>query len=153
MTHRKRIGLFLLLVGLGLVALAGVRWRGDTALRAELSARTTVLEDSARGVHQELIEVSLKNKAVQSSYAEMPDTMRRYGLNKLMDITGGYNKTIRKLEFQERDLKVDIAAVRRRSERERADARARSIPLAVAGVVALMAGVVVALVPARGVAA
>jgi hypothetical protein len=153
MTGKKRIGLFLVVAGLGLFALAGNRWRGDADLRARTAVKMAALDDSARSVHETLVKVSLQSKALQNSYATMPDTLRRYGAGKLMEIQGGYNKTIRKLEFEERDLKVDMATVRREAERERASARARAIPVAAAAIVALMAGTMLILIPVRRVGA
>jgi len=153
MTGKKRIGLFLMVAGLGLFALAGVRWQGDAEWRAGNTAKMAALDDSARSVHEALMQVSLKSRALQSSYSTMPDTVRRYGAGKLMEIQGGYNKTIRKLEFKERDLKVDMATARREADLERAGARARAIPLAVAAIAALMTGTVLMLVPSRRVGA
>lgn len=142
-----------MVVGLGLFLLAGVRWRGDADWQARNAAKLAALEDSARNIHEALMEVSLKSKALQSSYSTMPDTVRRYGAGKLMEIQGGYNKTMRKLDFQQRDLKVDMATVRREADRERASARARAIPLAVVAIVSLLTGIVLVLIPSPRVGA
>jgi hypothetical protein len=153
MNWRKRIGLVLLLTGVVLVVMAGFSWRQTAPRGNEIATQRAALEDSARAVHNRLMENSLKLQGFRNSQSAIPDTLRRFGGNKLMEISAGYNKIIRKLEMQERDIKLQISALSRESERNRAHTRATVTPVAAAGLVALVAGVVLVLIPRRGVGA
>jgi hypothetical protein len=150
---RRRIGLFLAITGLLILGASGYLARGDAARRAEIRAEQAALADSATRVHDELVKTSLKMRAFQSSLSSMPDTVRRFGGREVMDIGQGYNKTIRKLEFKERDIKIEIAALEREVERDRQRARGTALPVAVAGACATVAGGILIIASRRRVGA
>ena len=153
MNRRKRIGLVLLLTGVALGVMAGLSWRTTAPRGNEIATERAALEDSARAVHNRLIQTSLKMQGFQNSQSSIPDTLRRFAGNKIMEISAGYNKTIRRLEMQERDIKLEIAALGRESDQRRARTRVSVTPIAAAGLIALIAGGVLILLPARGVGA
>jgi Flp pilus assembly protein TadB len=149
----RRMGLFLAVAGLVLLATSGYLWRGDAARRAEIRQETAALEDSARRLREEYSETSLKYRAFQQSLPDMPDTMQRYGGRLIMDISSGYNKALRKLHFRERDVRLEITARQRAEAKERARAQAVSLPVAAAGAASLVLGLILLLASRRRVAA
>ena len=153
MAARKRIGMFLLATGLLLLAVSGVLWRGDVSRRGEIRAGQAAIEDSLGLVHDELVQTSLRYRGFQSSLSSMPDTVQRYGGKKTMEIASGYSKTIHKLEMIERDLKLQITALKREAERERAKARERTVPAAAGGAAATVVGALLIFVSRRRVGA
>jgi hypothetical protein len=153
MTARRRIGMFLAVAGLLALAASGYLWRGNAGRRAEIRAEQAALEDSATRVHDELVQTSLKMRAFQQSLSSMPDTVQRYGGRQVMDIGQGYNKAIRKLEWRERDIKIEIAALEREAERDRKRAGTAALPVAVAGASAAIVGGLLIMVSRRRVGA
>lgn len=152
MNTRRKLGLFLLVGGLLVVGASGYLWRGDTGRRAEIRAEMTALEDSADRLHDRLVQTSLKYRAFQSTLSEVPDSIRRYGARQTMDIGNNYHKTIRKLDLDERDVRLKIRALERERNRERARAGNRAAVLAVAGAAAALGGALM-LISRRGVGA
>jgi hypothetical protein len=153
MTGRKRLGMFLAVAGLLLLATAGFFWRGDAGRRAEIKAELATLADSADRVHDRVEATNLKFRGFRESQASMPDSVKRHGGAIVMEITQGYNKTIRKLELSERDIRLEMSALKREAARERAQARVRAIPVAGGGLVALLIGAILLLLPGRPVGA
>ena len=153
MTGRKRLGVFLLIAGVLLLATGGVFWRGDAGRRGEIVTQTAALEDSMERINQRLQATNLKFRGFRESQSSVPDSVKRHGGAITMEITQGYNKTIRKLEMSERDVKLEIAALKRESTAERALARDRAIPAAAGGAVALVLGAILFLMAARRVGA
>lgn len=145
--------MFLGITGLLILAASGYLWRGDAARRAEIRAEKAALEDSASRVHAVLVKTSLEMRAFQNSLSSMPDTVQRFGGRQIMDIGQGYNKVIRKLEFQERDIKIEIAALDREAERDRKRARATALPVALAGASATVVGGILIMLSRRRVGA
>ena len=145
--------MFLSITGLLILATSGYLWRGDAVRRAEIRAERTVLADSAVRLHDEIVKTSLRSRAFQQSLPDMPDSVQRYGGRQTMEIGTGYNKTIRKLEMKERDVKLDLNALDREARRERARARATALPVAVAGAAATALGGVLMLISRRRVGA
>jgi len=153
MTASKRIGVFLAAAGILLAAASGVLWRQRTPHGAEIASERAALEDSIQRVHAKYLRKSLQLKALNNSYSVLPDTVRRYGGGKYMEQSIIYNKGIRMYEIQERDLKIQVAVLGRRSQGERAAAKAVAMPVAIAGGAALLVGVVLLIIPARRVGA
>jgi Flp pilus assembly protein TadB len=153
MTGRKRLGTFLGLAGIILLGTAGVFWRGDAARRSEIRSETASLQDSARVLHEELVETSLRLRGLTASLPTIPDSLRRHSGGKVREATEGYNKAIRRLEMTERDVNLRMSALAMESGREREQARARAVPLAGGGLAALILGAVLMLIPARRVGA
>jgi hypothetical protein len=79
--------------------------------------------------------------------------VRRHGGVKIMEITQGFNKVIRKLEMTERDIKLEIASLGRESKQERQQARSRALPAAAGGLAALVIGILLIFLPNRRVGA
>ena len=148
MTGRQRLGVFLVLAGFVLLATAAFFWRGDADRRAGREARRSALEDSARGIRDEIVKASLRLRAFHTSLPTMPDSARRNAGVKIMETTTGFNKKIRRLELAERDVKLKITALTRDSTRERERERARAKSVAVGALVAIVMGAVL-IVPRR----
>jgi cell division protein FtsL len=153
MTGRRRLGLFLLVAGMLVLAASGVVWRKHAPAIAKMRSDSAVFEDSLERVHAELIHQSLLLKGLTASEATLPDTVRRYGAGKMIELSNGYNKVIRKLENREDDVKLQIRWLTRDTEKEIRNARAQALPVAGAGVVLVLIGIVLSAVPARRVGA
>jgi hypothetical protein len=149
MSGRKRLGWFVAVAGVLLLAGSGVLWKKHTPRIEEIRVQSAALEDSVRHVHAGIVQQSLELQGLMASMKTVPDSVRRYGGRKYMDAAGGYDKAIRKYEMQERDIKLEIAALRRESEREHTSARATAMPAAIAGLLAVLVGLVLALLPGR----
>ena len=145
--------MFLTIAGLLGLATSGYFYRGDATRRAEVRDETATLEDSVRRVHDEIVKTNLKYRAFQSSLPDMPDTAQKYAGREIMDIGESYNKKLRKLEFLERDINLEIKSLEREAVRERASARGRALPVAAAGAAASILGVILMVLPRRRVAA
>jgi glutamate mutase epsilon subunit len=118
-----------------------------------MRVESAALEDSVKKIHAELVHQSLLLQGLNASMSTVPDSVRRYGAGQMMATSSSYNKVIRKLEMKERDINLDIASLHRDSERERAGARSRTLPVAAAGVAALLVGLMMTAIPARRVGA
>jgi hypothetical protein len=153
MSTPRRLGLFLVVIGVLTVAASGYLWRGGAARRAEISAEKVMLEDSVRRVHETIVQTNLKYRAFQASLPTMPDTVQKYGGAEVMEIGQGYSKTLRRLETQERDLKLDVQALVRAGAKEHAKARATALPVAAAGAGATIIGIILTAVSRRRVVA
>lgn len=149
----KRAGLFLVVAGVLLLAASGVLWRQHAPDLSKMKAESATLQDSLQRVRAELTRQNLLLKGLNASMETVPDSVRRYGAGKMMETSTGYSKVIRRLDMKERDIKLEIASLRRDSERERADARHRTLPIAAAGAAALFIGIVLAVIPRRRVGA
>jgi ribosomal protein S1 len=139
MTGRKRLGTFILIGGIVFLAAAGVLWRGDAGRRSEMAAEATALQDSAKNINRQVQAVNLKYRAFRETQSQAPDSVRQDGVEQ-MAIGQSYNKTIRKLEMAERDVRLQVSALKRKTTEERAEARRRAIPAAAAGGAALLLG-------------
>jgi hypothetical protein len=153
MTGRKKIGLFLIVAGVLVLAASGFLWRRHAPEMAKLTAKKTTLEDSLTRVHAELVKTSLMSRALQESKSQIPDTLKVTGAGQMMNQGNIYNKMIRKLEFTERDIKIDIAAIERKVVRIRTEARSTALPAAAAGAATLLIGLVLTALPSRRVGA
>lgn len=153
MTGRKRLARFLLIAGVLLLATGGFFWRGDAGRRGEIVTETAALEDSVKRINQRLQAINLKYRGFRESTSSIPDSVRRHGGAISMEISQGYNKAIRRLEMSERDINLEIAALKRESTAERAIARDRAIPAAAGGAIALLIGAILFMLPARRVGA
>jgi hypothetical protein len=153
MNGRKRLGLFLLVAGVLVLAASGMMWRRSAPNIERMRLERTALEDSVKHVHAELVHQSLLLQGLHASMSTVPDSVRRYGAGKMMETSTGYNKSIRKLEMRERDINLDIASLGRDSEREHATAKSRTLPMAAAGAAALLVGLGLTAIPARRVGA
>jgi hypothetical protein len=153
MTTPRRIGIFLAALGVVLAAASGVLWQRQTPRAAQIASRRTALEDSIQRVHARYMQESLQLKALNNSYSVMPDTVRRYGAGKLLDASTIHEKRIRMFRMEERDLKIQVAVLERKSEGERAAAKAAAMPVAIAGGAALLVGAVLLIIPTRRVGA
>ena len=142
-----------MITGVLVLATSGWLWRGDAARHAEIRAEKATLEDSAKRIHDELVQTNLKYRGFQASLGTMPDTVQRYGGKKYMAIGEGYRKTVRKLEFKERDVTLEIKALDREATRARQQARSRALPAAVAGASATVIGAILMVVSRRRVGA
>ncbi len=153
MTGRKKIGLFLVVAGVLLLAASGFLWRRQAPELNKLQAKKVTLEDSLTRVHAELVKTSLKSRALQESKATIPDTVKVAGAGQMMNLGNVYNKVIRKAEFTERDLKIDIAALERKMVATRNEARSTALPAAAGGAAALVIGLFLSALPQRRVGA
>jgi hypothetical protein len=140
MSAPRRIGIFLLVAGLLVLAGSGVIWRKHTSEMVKLHADHATLEDSLKALRKKRIRLSLMARGVNES--PVPDSVRAYGAGKMMDITTGYNKAVRTLHFKERDIKLEIASVERDTERALGKARTQTLPVAGAGAALLVTGIV-----------
>jgi len=149
MTGRKKIGLFLVVAGVLLLAASGFLWRRHAPELGKLQAEKAAFEDSLTRVHARLVKASLKARALEESKSQIPDTLKVTGAGQMMNLGNTYNKIIRKLEFTERDITIDIAAIERKTAQTRTAARAAAIPAAAGGAVALVIGLVLTALPGR----
>ena len=131
-----------MITGVVVLAASGYLWRGDASRRSDIETQRAALADSARRIHDELMQASLRYRGYQASLATMPDTVRRYGGKKYMDVGEGFRKNVRKLEFKERDVTLEMKALDREAAREREQARSRALPAAIAGASATVIGAI-----------
>ena len=153
MTGRKKIGLFLVVAGALLLVSSGFLWRRHAPQVQKLTAQKVSLEDSLTRVHALLVKTSLKSRALQESQTQIPDTLKITGAGQMMAQGQVYNKVIRKAEFTERDIKIEIASIERKMMAERKTARATALPAAAGGAAALLIGLVLTALPGRRVGA
>jgi hypothetical protein len=153
MTGRKKIGVFLVVAGVLLLAASGFLWQRQSPELGKLQAKKTTLEDSLTRVHAQLVKTSLKSRALQESQSQIPDTLRMTGAGQMMNQGNAYNKIIRKLEFTERDIKIDLAAIERKTVLARTEGRRTAIPAAAGGAAMLLTGLVLTALPGRRVGA
>ncbi|HEX6790774.1 MAG TPA: hypothetical protein VF247_05635 [Candidatus Krumholzibacteria bacterium] len=153
MSARRRIGLFLLIGGILLLGASGWFWRGDPAARAAAAAKRTVLEDSASHLKAMITDNELKKRGFQNSLPDMPDTVQKYGGARTMEILGNYTRRGYMYEIRQRDVKLELKAIDRESVRERAAARAKALPAALAGAASVLIGAVLTATSGRRVGA
>ena len=153
MTGRKKIGVFLVVAGALLLVASGLLWRRHAPDLQKFQTQKTALEDSMTRVHAELVKTSLKARALQESQTQIPDTTKVAGAGQMMKLGNEYNKVIRRLEFTERDIKIDIASIDRKVASKRDEARATALPVAAGGAAALLIGIILSALPSRRVGA
>ncbi len=153
MTGRKKIGLFLVVAGALLLVSSGLLWRRHAPAVQKLTAQKASLEDSLTRVHALLVKTSLKSRALQESQTQIPDTLKITGAGQMMAQGQVYNKVIRKAEFTERDIKIELASIDRKMVSARNTARATALPAAAGGAAALIVGLILAVLPPRRVGA
>jgi hypothetical protein len=153
MTGRKKIGVFLVVAGILVLAASGLEWRKHAPALAQIHTDSAVLEDSVKRVHARLVQQSLLQQGLQASQATLPDSVRRYGAGQMMQVSSEYNKAIRRLDMQERDIRLEIASLKRDATREHADAKKRTLPVAAAGAAIVLVGIVLTAIPGRRVGA
>jgi hypothetical protein len=153
MTGRRKIGLFLVVAGVALLAASGILYRKSAPALAQIAAGKATFEDSLKRVHEHLVQTSLKARGLQESESQIPDTLKVYGAGKMMELSNSYNKTIRKLEMTERDINLEISSLKRDAERERAASKARTLPVAGGGAAVLLLGLILTALPNRRVGA
>jgi hypothetical protein len=153
MTGRKRIGLFLVVAGVVLLAGSGVLFRRSSPQLAKIAADRATMEDSLKNVRKRLVDVSLKARGLNESEATIPDSVKVYGAGQMMALQNSYNKQIRKLEGMERDVKIEIASLDRDAAQVHAAAKQKTLPLAAGGGAILMVGIILTALPSRRVGA
>jgi len=153
MNGRKKLGMFLIVVGVAGLAASGGLWRRSAPELARIHADSAVLEDSLARVHAKLVHQSLLLQGLNASEETLPDTVRRYGAGEMMEVSTGYAKAIRKLEMQERDINLDIASLKRDHVRASATVKRRVIPAAVVGAGVLALGLALVALASRRVGA
>jgi hypothetical protein len=153
MSGPRVIGVFLVVAGVALLGVSGLRWREGRPELARIGATSAVMEDSLKHVHDRLVQESLKSRALQESQTTIPDTLRVYGAGKMMEMGNIYNKNIRKFEMNERDVKLELASLKRDAERVRATAKQRALRVGAAGAAAFVIGIILTALPKRRVGA
>jgi hypothetical protein len=143
----------MMVAGILVLAASGVLWRQHTPGMAQIHTDSAMLEDSVKRVHARLVHQSLLLQGLEASQATLPDTVRRYGAGQMMQVSSEYNKAIRKYDMQERDIKLEIASLKRDALREHADAKKRALPVAAAGAGLVLLGIVLSAIPGRRVGA
>ena len=132
------------MVGVVLIAGSGMIWSRGTRELKPLAETRAVLEDSLGVLRAEYRRTSTRSMAFRQSMPSMPDSVRRYGGKKLMEISSGYTKQLRTLKTKERDINLRISGTRLRADAIKRRAVSSSTPVAVAGLVTLVAGLVAA---------
>lgn len=140
----------LFIAGAGLLAASAVAWnRGAREVKSwddKLAEYAKALETT----RQDLKDEGLRFQAFQKSLPNLPDSLRLTGGGMIRDEGRKYDKAIRKLEFTERDIQLDITRAKRKQAEAEAARRARALPFALAGAGSwVAAGVVVAASRAR----
>jgi hypothetical protein len=145
-TRGRLAALVLALAGAGLLAWAAVVWsRGSDAVEV-WRARQTEKEAEIRSTWAELQQVNLRFQAFQKSIPAVPDSVRKASGTMLRDQGREYEKVIRKLEFAERDLKLEITNCERKQAKAAAERKARTLPIAAGGAGAWVCAALVAIV-------
>ena len=101
-----------------------------------------MFEDSLSRLKTMISDTQLKKRGFQNSFPEMPDSVKKFGTQKLMETLGNYTRRIYMYEIRQRDVTLEIKAIERETARERAAARAKALPAAIAGAVSLIIGAV-----------
>jgi hypothetical protein len=153
MTGRKRIGLFLVVAGLVVLAGSGILFRKGAPELAKIAADRATMEDSLKNVRKRLVDVSLKSRGLNESEKTIPDSVRVYGAGQMMALQNSYNKQIRKLEGMERDVKIEIASLDRDAAQAHAAAKQKTLPLAAGGGALLIVGFILTGLASRRVGA
>jgi hypothetical protein len=132
------------MVGVVLIAGSAMIWSRQTHGLKQLADTRAVLQDSLGVLQADSRRTNERFLAFQQSFPSMPDSVRRYGGKKLMEVGTGYTKRLRTLATRERDVKLKISGTRLRAEGVKRRAMASALPVGVAGLVVLITGVVVA---------
>lgn len=143
MGGKRIIGFALLAVGLILVLVSVVTWTRSSAGTTRLLAQKAALEDSLETIRKTAVDNNLRHKALELSISQLPESVRVYGGGQILQQSREYSKKSHILEVQDRNVRVDIGAIDRRVQRERDRALSVSAPFAVAGVILLVAGLMV----------
>ncbi len=129
----RLVGLALALVGAGLLVWAASVWSRGTQSVEQWRVRQGEGEAELRSTWAELHEVNLRYQAFQRSIPSIPDSLRATSGVALREQGRSYEKTIHKLEFAERDIKLAISDAERKEARASAERKARTLPIAAAG--------------------
>ena len=131
-------------VGAVLITGSAVIWSRQTRELKELAATRVALEDSLGVLQAETRRTSERFMGFQKSMPSIPDSLRRYAGNKVMEVGSGYSKKLRMLGSRERDVKLKISRTHLRADAVRKRAASSSLPVGIAGLAVLIAGLVVA---------
>ena len=143
MNRKRSIGFVLLGLGGVLVATGLVLYAQKSSEVERYRGSMAALEDSARAIRQQAVENNLRHKALELSIPQLPDSVRMYGGGELLEKSKEYSKRSHILEVKERDVRLEINGLARRADRAQSAAVSASVPAGVAGLVMLLAGLVV----------
>ncbi len=134
----------LIVAGAGFLGAAGLAWsRGTRDVRA-YDAKIAENEKALESIRAQRKETSLRFQAFQKSLPNMPDSMRVASGGEIRAEGREYDRVLRKLDFTERDVKLDISHDKRKRAEAEAARKSRTLPFAAAGAGAFVAGAFVA---------
>ncbi|HXV15110.1 MAG TPA: hypothetical protein VEC56_12960 [Candidatus Krumholzibacteria bacterium] len=145
MRRGRFVALALAAAGAGLLAWAAVVWsRGSDSVET-WRVRQAEKESELRSTWDELKEFNLRYQAFQKSFPAVPDSIRMASGKQFREEGRTYEKAIRKLEFAERDLKLEITNCKRKQAKAAAERKDRALPIAAGGAGAWLGAAVAAI--------
>jgi hypothetical protein len=141
MRPKRIIGIVLLGGGLGLVGAASVAWQETAPAMSEIHTERTGLETSLDSIRADLYKTSLRFQGFQKNMDAIPDTVRRFGGNIIMDQNKLYRKKILTLEADEDRDERRLKKLAAREAELLVERRKKAVPLGVVGLVLAIAGV------------
>ena len=141
------VAVVLFAAGAALLALSALSWARATRDVDTWNAMLEQRTDSLKTTRAELRDEGLRYQAFQKSLPAVPDSIRQANGGAIRDEGRMYDKRIRKLEFNEKDIQLDIIrATRKRAEAEAAR-KSHALPRAAAGVVVWACAALLVVVP------
>jgi hypothetical protein len=143
MSGRPIIGWILVGAGLALAAASAVFYARTNAEASSHLARIAVLEDSLDAIREEAVRNNLLHRGLEMSIQQLPESVRVYGGGKILEQSKEYSKKSHILNVRDRNVRIVINAARRKADRARDRAVTASAPVAIGGLVMLVAGLIV----------
>lgn len=145
MRIRKAAAWVLIACGATLIAVAATSWvRGGREIggfRDQMAEKNAELKTTRK----EMSDTNLLYQAFQKSMPSIPDSLRRETGAAMNIQSQKYSGKIRKLQFSERDLGLDIKKLKRREAEATAARKARVVPVAAGAAGALLCGAILAI--------
>jgi hypothetical protein len=148
MSKSQTVGSWVLVAGVVLLAGAGYSWRRSETRMAPLRAHRAATQADLDSTRTRLYETTLRYRGFAAGQKAIPDSLRRIQMGITLERSRTYEKRIGVYEFKERDLSLDLTRYDKVIGEEKRAGRTVTLPLALAGVVAVLAGAVLRRRPA-----
>ncbi len=140
----KKLAMILALVGAALLAWAGVAWVNGSKHVGRWKTTLAEQEVELKSMRSELHTLSLQYQAYMKSLPSVPDSVKTASRTEMRATETRYEHNIRRLEFAERDLGLDISRSKRKLTQAKQARQKSALPIAGAGTAAWLCAAIVA---------
>ena len=134
------VAVVLLVVGAGLLAASALAWnRGSREVRSWDDALAKHAAD-LKTTREDLKNEGLRYQAFQKSIPSIPDSLKLTSGGMIRDEGAKHDKATRRLEYQERDIQLDVTRAKRKRAEAEAARKAQTLPFAASGAGAMVVG-------------